>query len=184
MKEVRGSYWRHRLSRFLKQNSRRRWSNFVLVEAQYRLGVSRVHGLPPLMYIDPINYCNLHCSLCPTGQRTLGRKSGRMPVDMFRNIVDQIADRVYIVNLYNWGEPLLHPRIFDMADYAASKGLSVRMSSNLNRMTSEQARLMVESGLEELLVDFDGATQVTYERYRIGGNLAVALSHSSPPARW
>lgn len=177
MKEAGKSYWRHRVSRFLKQNTPRRWSNYIVLEAQYRLGVSRLLGLPPLMYIDPINYCNLHCPLCPTGQGTLGRKSGRMPVDLFRELVDQVADRVYFLNLYNWGEPLLHPQIFDMAEYAASKGLSVRMSSNLNRMTSEQARLMVESGLEELLVDLDGATQETYEIYRIGGDLMLVLEN-------
>lgn len=64
-----------------------------------------------------------------------------------------------------------------MVEYATSKGLSVRINSNLNRTTSVQARLMVESGLEELLVDLDGATQETYERYRIGGKLALVVGN-------
>jgi MoaA/NifB/PqqE/SkfB family radical SAM enzyme len=177
MKEAGKSYWRHRASRFVKQNTPRRWSNYILVQTQYRLGASRLLGLPPLMYIDPINYCNLHCRLCPTGRGTLGRSGGRMPFELFRKLVDQVADRLYFLNLYNWGEPLLHPEIFDMAEYAASKGLSVRISSNLNRMRSEQARLMVESGLEELLVDLDGATQQTYEKYRVGGDLMLVVEN-------
>jgi radical SAM protein with 4Fe4S-binding SPASM domain len=100
-----------------------------------------------------------------------------MPMDIFRALVDEISDKVFFLNLYNWGEPLLHPQIFDMVEYATSRGLSVRISSSLNSMTSVQARLMVESGLEELLVDLDGATQETYEIYRVGGLLARVVEN-------
>lgn len=177
MKEVSKSYWYHRLSRFLRHATPERWENLVMAQAQYLLGASHVHGLPPLMYIDPINYCILHCPLCPTGQGVLGRKKGKMSFDLFKRLVDEIAHKVCFLNLYNWGEPLLHPQIFDMVEYATSKGISVRISSNLNRLTPGQANLMVESGLEELLVDLDGATQETYEKYRVGGNLASVIEN-------
>jgi radical SAM protein with 4Fe4S-binding SPASM domain len=177
MRRVKKSYWPYRLYRFVKHTTPKRLVNFVLAHVQYRLGVCRVHGLPPLMHIDPVNYCNLHCPLCPTGRGVLGRERGRMSLDLFRDLVDEIADRIYFLNLYNWGEPLLHPQIFDMVAYATGKGLSVRISSNLNRVTPGQARLMVESGLEELLVDFDGATQETYEKYRVGGSLAAVVEN-------
>lgn len=175
--EVSKSYWSHRLSRFLRHATPKRWESLVRAQAQYFLGSSHVYGLPPLMYIDPINYCNLHCPLCPTGQGVLGRKKGKMSFDLFARLVDEISHEVCFLNLYNWGEPLLHPQIFDMVEYATSKGISVRISSNLNRLTPEQANLMVESGLEELLVDLDGATQETYEKYRVGGNLASVIEN-------
>lgn len=177
MKEVSKSYWPHRLSRFLKHITPRRWENLVMIQAQYHLGASVVRGFPPLMYIDPINICNLRCPLCPTGRGVLGRQKGKMPFDLFQRLVDEIADEVCFLNLYNWGEPLLHPQLFDMVEYATSKGISVRVSSNLNKMTLEQASLMVESGLEELLVNLDGATQETYERYRVGGNLISVIEN-------
>ena len=129
-KKVRKSYWIHRLSRFLQHTTPKRLANLALAHVQYKLGASHPHGLPPLIYIDPINYCNLRCPLCPTGQRILGRKWGKMSFDLFQRLVDEIADRGYFVNLFNWGEPLLHPQIFDMADYAPGRGLSVRISSN------------------------------------------------------
>lgn len=97
MKETRRSYWRHRLSRSLQHSTPRRWNNHILAEAQYRLGLSQARGLPPLVHVDPINYCNLRCPLCPTGQGTLGRKRGRMPFDLFRILVDQIADSTYFL---------------------------------------------------------------------------------------
>ena len=177
MKRVKSSYRLYRLSRFLQHTTPRRLVNFVLSHVEYRLGVSRLHALPPLIYIDPINYCNLRCPLCPTGRRVLGRDMGKMPLELFKSLVDEIADKIYFINLYNWGEPLLHPQVFDMVEYATSKGLSVRISSNLNKMTPEQALRMVESGLEELLVDVDGATQETYEKYRVGGRLTRVLEN-------
>lgn len=176
-REVKASYWIHRFSRFVQNATPKRLANLILVRAEYKLGITRVRSLPPLIHIDPLNYCNLRCPVCPTGRGTLGRHRGKMPMELFQAIVDEISDRVFFLNLYNWGEPLLHPQIFDMVEYAASKGLSVRISSNLNSMTLEQARLMVESGLEELLVNLDGATQETYAIYRVGGSLARVVEN-------
>jgi MoaA/NifB/PqqE/SkfB family radical SAM enzyme len=177
VKKINKSYRAHRISNFLRHTTPKRLANYFLAHARYRLGVSQFEGFPPLVYIDPLNYCNLRCPLCPTGQHVRERAGGKMPYDLYLRLVDEIAGSVYFLNLYNWGEPLLHPQIFDMVKYAAGKGLSVRISSNLNRMTPEQARQMVESGLEELLVDLDGATQETYETYRVGGKLSLVTEH-------
>ena len=161
MRRVGNAYKYHRLSRFVQHSTPKRLANYMLVRSEYELGASRLARVSPLVYIDPVNVCNLRCPLCPTGQHVLGRRGGTRPFDLFKELIDEVADRIYFVNLYKWGEPLLHPRIFDMVEHAAAKGLCVRISSNLNRMTSDHARLMVESGLEELLVDIDGAKQDT-----------------------
>lgn len=164
-------YWIHRLRRFLKHSTPKRVRNLILIKLHFHLATSEPRELPPIIHIDPLNYCNLHCAACPTGRGVLAREKGRMPLDLFKTLVDEVADRIYFLNLYNWGEPLLHPQIFEMVEYATSRGLSVRISSNLNALKPGQARRMVESGLEELLVDLDGADQATYEQYRIGGRL-------------
>jgi len=129
------------------------------------------------MYIDPINYCNLRCEVCPTGKRVLGREAGRMPLKFFKALVDEVGSYIYFLNLYNWGEPLLHPRIFDMIEYAAYAGISVRVSTNLNLLNQKDIPSLITSGLEELLVDFDGSTQEIYEQYRVGGDLNTVIDN-------
>lgn len=151
--------------------------NLLSVKAQKWLRRDRVWGMPYRYNIDPSNICNLRCPLCPTGLATLGRERGRMPLERYRQLIDQIAPYAYFVELYNWGEPFLHPMIFDMIKYASSKRIAVRVSSNLNHFNAEMAAKAVESGLDSVLLSVDGSTQETYGKYRRGGQLERALEN-------
>lgn len=165
------------LSQFLEHSTPRKVANAALAKTQKYLKRDRVVGLPYRYTIDPLNVCNLRCPLCPTGLGTLGRKSGKMSLEKFQQIIDQIEPYAYLAELYNWGEPYLHPQIFDMISYASRRRISVRMSSNMNHFSAEMARKTVESGLDALTVSVDGATQETYEKYRRKGNLDTVLGN-------
>lgn len=71
---------------------------------------------PTVFYIEPTNDCNLSCIMCP---RKKSRKEvGYMSFDLFRHVVDQLADRnIAQLSLHLTGEPLLHPRIVAMVRY-------------------------------------------------------------------
>jgi MoaA/NifB/PqqE/SkfB family radical SAM enzyme len=131
--------------------------------------------MPFQYFVDPINVCNLHCPLCPTGRGILARPRGRMSLSVFCEIIDQIAPYAYRIELYNWGEPLLHPEIAEMVAYAHQNRMSTGLSSNLNRLDAELAERLVRSGLSQLLVSIDGASQETYAAYRQGGSLEAVL---------
>ena len=100
-----------------------------------------------------------------------------MTVSDLESIVDQIAPFAYRVELYNWGEPLLHPDIFEMIQYVTQRRITVGLSSNLNRLDRDSAKKLVESGLSQLVVSIDGATQQSYEAYRRGGSLEKVLEN-------
>jgi radical SAM protein with 4Fe4S-binding SPASM domain len=94
-----------------------------------------------------------------------------------KRIVDEIAPFAYQIELYNWGEPLLHPDIMEMIEYASQRRIPVGLSSNLNRLDAETARRLVESGLSHLIVSIDGATQESYAAYRRRGQLDTVLKN-------
>jgi radical SAM protein with 4Fe4S-binding SPASM domain len=169
--------YRFHTREFIRCTTVKKLANFVRIKAQYLLRRDRIAGMPINYFVDPINICNLHCPLCPTGRGVLARPRGRMALDDLRQIIDQIAPYAYRVELYNWGEPLLHPDIFDMIEYAVHKRITVGLSSNLNRLDRNSARRLVESGLSQLVVSIDGATQESYETYRRGGSLERVLEN-------
>lgn len=169
-------FWFH-LREFARCSTPRRLANLALVKVQRRLRLERAWAMPASYFIDPINICNLHCPLCPTGRGLLARPRGRMALQDMRRIVDQIAPYAYRIELYNWGEPLLHPHIVDMIRYASDKRIAVGLSSNLNRLEPETARHLVESGLSQLVVSIDGSSQETYAAYRRGGQLDRVLAN-------
>jgi|SRR5208337_908022 len=153
------------LARFLK-----RAVNYLAVEIQYRLSSSYVFGRPYVLIIDTVNICNLRCPLCPTGLNMPGRPKGKMTLDLYKKILDQLGDYALSVVLHNWGEPLLNRDIFRMVEYAKGLAIKTVLSSNLNAFGEEDAAALVGSGLDELIVSLDGATEETYNEYRRGGN--------------
>jgi len=162
---------------FIRSTTPRKLANLVAIKVQHRLRCERVMGMPVTYFIDPINVCNLRCPLCPTGRGVLARPPGRMALDDLRQVVDEIAPYAYRIELYNWGEPLLHPDIYEMIQYVSQSGISVGLSSNLNRLDAKMARRLVESGLSQLVVSIDGATQESYATYRRRGQLDRVLSN-------
>jgi MoaA/NifB/PqqE/SkfB family radical SAM enzyme len=160
-----------RLEQHITHSTPQKVGNAMIAKVEKWLRRDRLIGMPYRFIIDPINVCNLRCPLCPTGLGTLGRKRGKLDVEKYKGLVDQIAPYAYSVELYNWGEPFLHPDIFDIIHYASERKIIVKLSSNLNRFDREMAAKTVASGLDWIVVSVDGATQETYEKYRRGGNL-------------
>jgi radical SAM protein with 4Fe4S-binding SPASM domain len=101
-----------------------------------------------------------------------------MPVAMFRNIVTFLAPTVWKLVLYNYGEPFLHRSLAECVKFAREQGIErVEISTNGNVVRAELPDLLVNSGLALLRFSIDGATQLTYERYRVGGNLQTVLNN-------
>ncbi len=170
------TYWFHR-TEFVRCSTPLKLANWMAVKLQLALRRDRLVGMPVKYFIDPINVCNLRCPLCPTGLGVQARPPGRMAPADLRRVIDEVAPYAYRVELYNWGEPLLHPDIFEMIEYASRQRISVSLSSNLNHLDMGMAQRLVESGLAQLVVSIDGATQASYSTYRRRGQLDRVLGN-------
>ena len=132
---------------------------------------TKVLGKPILLNIEPTSACNLRCPLCPTGREELGRPTCFMPLDMFKQCIDELGSTLMEIGVANYGEPMLHPDIFEMLAYAKAACPTVFMASNAHFLNEESARKLVESGLDRVWISFDGTDQATYETYRVRGDL-------------
>ncbi|MDA8085282.1 MAG: radical SAM protein [Nitrospiraceae bacterium] len=133
--------------------------------------------MPKGATIDPVDFCVLKCPICPTGSATNKYKQSIMPFELFEKILNDIRS-LEEINLYNWGEPFLNPKIAEMIRTAKKRGIWTQISSNLNvRKDLNFWKGIVEAGLDVLMASLDGATQKSYEIYRIGGNLDLAIAN-------
>ena len=154
----------------------RRRTNGAGLRLSYQLGLLRVMGLPRVLMIEPTNECNLHCPLCPTGAGKLKRPKGQMSLDLYRHILVDLDGALNRVMLYNYGEPFLHPHLLDMIAEAHQAEVYTRVSTNgLVFLRSISADDLISSGLDYLRVSMDGATDETYNVYRVGGKLDRVL---------
>lgn len=154
---------------FRRHTTLRKLRNLLRVEYEKKAGVARMRGLPYTMTVDITNACNLRCPFCPTGRLEYGRRKQHLPLEQFKHIVGHLRDVLYVVNLFNWGEPLLHPHVWDMVAHLTASNIGSGISTNLTLLDEAGAERMVESGLEYLGVSCDGATQEGYSKYRVRG---------------
>ncbi len=130
-------------------------------------------NLPTYVQIEPVGQCNLRCEMCPIQFRHDGPPWGPpafMKFETFTRLVDGFVG-LRDLHLQGLGEPMMHPRFFDMVEYAVRKGITVTTNSNLTLLTRGRAERAVTSGLERLHVSIDGATPETYASIRIRGRL-------------
>ncbi|MCA9872088.1 MAG: radical SAM protein, partial [Anaerolineales bacterium] len=123
-------------------------------------------NLPTYVQIEPVGQCNLRCQMCPIQFRRDGPPYGPpafMPFETFTSLVDQFTTLTDL-HLQGLGEPMMHPRFFDMVAYAVAKGIRVTTNTNFSLLNARRAEACVTSGLAELHISLDGATAATYER--------------------
>lgn len=135
-------------------------------------------GYPVIAQVEPANICNLSCPLCYTTSKNNSRPGGLLPFSTFKKFIEEVGDYLLLIVLWNWGEPFLNPDIFRIISYAKSKNIVVHSSTNGNlKFDDQKAEKLVDSGLDSLVFAVDGATQETYSKYRIGGNLDQVLAN-------
>jgi MoaA/NifB/PqqE/SkfB family radical SAM enzyme len=134
-----------------------------LAQAQFRLGMERVFVSPRAVRFEVTNRCNLKCVMCPQPE-TMRRPKDHLDFELYRRFLDANPG-VEEVDLFNWGEPLLHPRILDFVGEASSRGLYTRLVTNAVLLDERRAEGLIRAGLREILFSFDGMGE-DFERIR------------------
>jgi MoaA/NifB/PqqE/SkfB family radical SAM enzyme len=157
--------------------ARSRAANYVTARQEEAVRPARPSALPYHVVVDPSSICNLRCPLCVQATAPEARRRRLVDVGRFRDAVAEIADHAIRIDLFNWGEPMLHPRFVELVRIAEAAGLWTRTSTNLSLPRPLDADAVAAAGLRHLVVSVDGATQQTYERYRTGGSLRTVLDN-------
>ena len=80
--------------------------------------------LPKFLQVEPVGQCNLRCQMCPIQFRQDGPPHGPpafMDFDVFTRLLDQFPD-LEELQLQGLGEPMMHPRFFDMVELRRRPG--------------------------------------------------------------
>ena len=152
------------------------WSRFT--------GNTSHPGLPMSLSVEPTTSCNLRCPECPSGLRSFTRPTGMLDPVLFEKILRESYRHVQYLTFYFQGEPFLHPQFLELVKLARKFNIYTVTSTNGHYLNEETARKIVESGLNKLIVSVDGATQETYEQYRIGGTLEKVLEGTRRVVDW
>ncbi len=84
----------------------------------------------------------------------------------YTRILEQFPTLKHL-HLQGLGEPMMHPRFYDMVEHAANKGIQVTTNSNFTLLNPQRADRLVTCGLDTLHISIDAATPALYERIRV-----------------
>lgn len=157
---------------------RMREQNQILNLLEFRRQETVLQSNPVTYILGITNACNLRCPLCITGLRKNEKPSGFMAFDLFREIIDKVKEYACTVQLYKWGESLLHKHFIEMLKYCNRYDLNTEVSSNFSlKNIEDKLEAMVKYRLKHLIVSFDGVTAEDYQRYRVGGDFQLVCDN-------
>ena len=112
--------------------------------------------------------CDLACPHC--SREFLVTPDKLINFDLYTSIIDQAVKLdVPSVKLIWRGEPLLHPKVKELIQYAKQSGIiEVIINTNATNLDEKKANELIDSGLDQLIYSFDGGTKETYEKMRPG----------------
>lgn len=135
--------------------------------------------------IETTNLCNARCVMCPHSQ--MQRKTEVMNDETFSLIVDKLKKEkinplAFILN--GFGDPLTDMKIFERVRVIKKEFPSsvVKFYSNFGLATDDTIKNMLDSGLDELNVSFNGFNKENYEKVmgidydRTRGNLKSLIA--------
>ncbi len=157
--------------------SRRKLFNLFRIGVNRVLPLSPALGFPYMAHVSPAGVCNLRCAICPAHDPSTRGKS-LLLFQTFKKLIDEIGDYLIYIILWSWGEPFLNPDVYRMISYAGEKNILTVTSSNLNRFGPEEAKKVVDSGLDALIVALDGVTEESYGKYRRGGSARRVIENT------
>ena len=129
---------------------------------------------PFFISVEPADFCQLECPECPVGASK--RKQGKtIDFKTFTKTIDELKSTLFHLIFYFQGEPLLNKKLPEMIAYAHQSGIFTSTSTNGQLLNSATAKALVQSGLDKIIVSVDGTNQKTYQKYRKGGQLELAL---------
>lgn len=141
--------------------SRQGWSN--LFDGQR-------NRYPHLHQIEPTNHCPYTCIMCPRPGR-MKRKLGFMERALFEKIIGEVSEypeevREKEIELFHFGESLLHPRITELVRIASDRGLKTVLSVNAPHLTPRLSEKLLAARPYKIIVSLDGGDPESYQKVR------------------
>ena len=167
------SYWQRHLRNFILYGTARKYVNLAQAYIAYLLGSVEISSMPAFLRVEICRYCEIDCLYCYPAKVQL-----LYPLEAYKQLIDQFKDFLFSVSLYDIGEPLHNPQVFDYIRYAHQNKVGTVISSSLSfERDDDYWNSLATSGLDYMIVAIDGITREVYNHYRRNGQLDLVMSN-------
>lgn len=129
--------------------------------------------MPAFLKVEISRFCSVNCKYC-----YVKKEKVFYPFVLYQELIDKLKDYIFMVSLYDIGEPLENEDVIEYIKYAHENKVGTVVSSSLSiNKTDEFWKELVLSGIDRIIVAIDGISEDVYKRYRANGDLNLVLSN-------
>ena len=131
-------------------------------------------GAGPVVVWNSTRTCNLKCRHCYMSSDAK-KYNDELSTEEAKRFIDDLAEFNVPVLLFSGGEPLIRPDFFELAAYAAEKGVRPTLSTNGTLITPEVAQRIKDIGVGYVGISLDGLQDVNDQFRGMDGAFAAAM---------
>lgn len=120
------------------------------------------------VHLELTNVCNFDCVFCPSP--IMQRTKGFMDFDLACRVIDEIVEEGVAEKIvfHIMGEPTLHPRFYDIAQYSVDRGLTSTLTTNASTFTPANIEKMVAIPFDKINISLHTPDEETYHLKKAG----------------
>lgn len=122
--------------------------------------------------IEVTSRCSTGCVFCPHDALLEEWIEGDLPLDLYREKIAPHLDWFDLVYLQGWGEPMLHPHLWEMLALAKQKGCRTGFTTNGSWLKDEENNRLLDLGVNMISVSFAGTAAGVHESLRTHSGFA------------
>jgi heme b synthase len=121
--------------------------------------------IPRLIFWELTKKCNLKCAHCRAEAEDYSF-TGELKLDEIKGVLDNITSNYSPILVLTGGEPLYRDDIFDIAKYAADKGLRTALATNGTLIDAKIADRIKEAKIARVSISIDGIDAKSHDSFR------------------
>lgn len=116
--------------------------------------------------IEVTSRCSTGCVFCPHDALVDRWVEGDLSLDVYREKIVPYLGLFELVYLQGWGEPMLHPHLWEMLELAQQKGCRTGFTTNGAWLQDDYNNRLVDMAVDMISVSFAGTAATVHESLR------------------
>jgi MoaA/NifB/PqqE/SkfB family radical SAM enzyme len=140
---------------------------------------------PSQILVDVAEICNLACIHCPHPEfkKSEHYSGSYLAPALNAKLVDEVRKHgqgfTQYIRYASAGEPLLHPDIYEMMEYAKKhSGVLVTLTTNGVPLNNKRIERLLSTGVDVIDISIDAFSSETYARIRVNGDLSITRANT------
>ena len=148
-------------------------------------------AFPSQVVVDITEVCNLACIHCPHPEfkKSVHYAARYLEPELNAKLVDEVAEhgigKTQYIRYSSEGEPLIHPRGYEMIEYAVkNSGVFVTLTTNGTIINEKRTKRLLDGGVHMIDISIDANTPDTYAKVRVNGDLETTKTNVLKLISW